>query len=105
MSLVVETSIVDTEDVDAVRQFVETNSQELNELIVIYVWEGTLLHWACYYGRRNVVEYLLTLENINVDVKLIAPNEFDGLTAKQTAEKRGYEEIVKLFNDRESKPI
>eukprot|EP01124_Arcella_intermedia_P016078 TRINITY_DN2260_c0_g1_i2.p1 TRINITY_DN2260_c0_g1~~TRINITY_DN2260_c0_g1_i2.p1 ORF type:complete len:106 (-),score=22.22 TRINITY_DN2260_c0_g1_i2:38-355(-) len=99
---IVSKYIAYSEDLDGIKQFVQNNMDRINEHFRFGLTSGTLLHWSCYYQRRSTVEFLLTLSDIDVDVKFGGFGGFSGYTAKQIAEEKDYRGIVKLFDDRES---
>eukprot|EP01124_Arcella_intermedia_P029630 TRINITY_DN6314_c0_g1_i2.p1 TRINITY_DN6314_c0_g1~~TRINITY_DN6314_c0_g1_i2.p1 ORF type:complete len:135 (+),score=29.62 TRINITY_DN6314_c0_g1_i2:45-407(+) len=90
------------ENLDGVIKFVKANLQHINYEIYVskYDCSGTLLHWACYKNRKQIVQFLLSQPEIDENITF-KDMGFCKSKAVDIAKERKHYGVVKLFQEKE----
>eukprot|EP01124_Arcella_intermedia_P014213 TRINITY_DN20606_c0_g1_i1.p1 TRINITY_DN20606_c0_g1~~TRINITY_DN20606_c0_g1_i1.p1 ORF type:complete len:124 (+),score=34.28 TRINITY_DN20606_c0_g1_i1:3-374(+) len=97
-------------DLEGVKDFVTYYPHYLNTTFVGAAgYKGTLLHFACFWAKPSIVQFLLSQPGIDVNILLdydknypvVVDRYLNNCTAKEVALKRGYLPIAKLFDEKE----
>ena len=87
----------ETGALDVIRELVAAKKVELNKCIAKNVHRDPPLHFAAFYGHKNIVEYLIDEEDFDVESK----NMFEN-TPLHRAARQGHLKVVKYLVEEKS---
>eukprot|EP01124_Arcella_intermedia_P021513 TRINITY_DN3014_c1_g4_i1.p1 TRINITY_DN3014_c1_g4~~TRINITY_DN3014_c1_g4_i1.p1 ORF type:complete len:378 (+),score=93.72 TRINITY_DN3014_c1_g4_i1:73-1206(+) len=100
--------IREKEDLEGLEKFLQTYPQYLNQTFKGGSFggtggsKGTFLHFSCYWGRKSIVQFLLSQKDIDKNILFIGFGVdlfYNNKKAIKIAKTRGFPEIVQLFEE------